>query len=274
MDPVRQAWLAAHPYLAQVAEFQALVEEAAAGARTAPPATFEPCRPDLARGIPLLRSEAAGVDPRPAAAEALGRIVERLAGAALPPALAQGAAGLRERFARVPAERTAALQRALAGGGEGEGEDPAGLERYLAWSALATALAAVVEAFDRWRDDAAWGRPECPTCGALPVMAQLVAADAGRERRLACGRCRSRWRFRRIGCPYCANDRPERIDVFEVSGEDGLRLDVCRECSGYVKTVAREDPPAFLLADWSTVHLDALAREQGYARRGASLYDL
>jgi FdhE protein len=108
----------------------------------------------------------------------------------------------------------------------------------------------------------------------LPVQAQLVQADAGRERRLACGCCGTRWRFKRIGCPYCGNEAPGRIDVFEIEGEAGLRLDVCQDCKGYVKTVARERPPDLLLADWSTIHLDALAREKGFRRMGTSLYEL
>jgi FdhE protein len=41
-----------------------------------------------------------------------------------------------------------------------------------------------------------------------------------------------------------------------------------------VKTVTAEGAPDLLVADWSTVHLDALARSKGYRRLGASLYEL
>jgi FdhE protein len=275
MDPARQEWLAAHPYLAQIAAFQARVEEAAASAAAAPVAA-----PDLGayaeeygQGVPLLRSERVRVDAVEPGAAVLERIVERLSEAPLPEALSGACRAIRDRFRGAPVEGARAVQWVLNGGGSEAPVEP-GLLRYLGWTALARALAPVVEAFGRWRDEDRWLRAHCPTCGALPVQAQLVQADAGRERRLACGCCGTRWRFKRIGCPYCGNEAPGRIDVFEIEGEAGLRLDVCQDCKGYVKTVARERPPDLLLADWSTIHLDALAREKGFRRMGTSLYEL
>jgi FdhE protein len=62
--------------------------------------------------------------------------------------------------------------------------------------------------------------------------------------------------------------------VLEVQDEPGLRLDVCEACKGYVKTYDGEGREALLLADWPTLHLDVIARERGYVRHGASLYEL
>ncbi len=104
-------------------------------------------------------------------------------------------------------------------------------------------------------------------------MAQLVAGEGGRPRLLACGCCGTRWRFRRIGCPYCGNEDPARLDVIE-QGPSGVRLDVCEACRGYVKTYTGAGQEVLLLADWTTLVLDAMAGERGYRRRGASLYDL
>jgi FdhE protein len=275
MDQARKQWIEQHPYLAQIAEFQGRVEEAAAGA--APEAVaapgFEAYAEEYAKGVPLLRSERVELDAVERGAAVLERMLDRLAGAPFPESLAGAFQGLRERFRAAPEERLRAMAW-VAGGGEGEAPADPGLLNYLGWTALSRVLAPVIEAFGRWRDEDRWMRAHCPTCGALPVQAVLVPADAGRERHLACGCCGTRWRYKRLGCPYCANDVQGRVDLLEVEGEDGLRIDVCQDCKGYVKTVTRENAPALLLADWPTIHLDAVAREKGYERKGASLYDL
>ncbi len=146
--------------------------------------------------------------------------------------------------------------------------------QYLAWSAAARLLAPVAATFAEWRDEARWGHSQCPSCGALPVMGRLVPGDGVRERQLACGCCGTRWSFQRIGCPYCGNADSGRLSILEAEGEGGLRLDLCEECKGYSKTLAGEGDPALLLADWTSLHLDVLARERGYQRKGTSLYEL
>jgi FdhE protein len=273
----RQDWLRAHPFLTGIAAFQARVDDAAtaaaAGGPAAVPPALDPYRPEYAAGIPLLRSEAVKVEVARPGAAVLGEVVERLAAASLPDAVASGVRELRDRFRAAPAARRDAVEWVLRGGAADAPAAP-GLLRYVGWTALAHVLAPVVSAFAAWRDDAAWPHGHCPTCGALPVMAQLATHEAGRERRLACGCCRTRWKFRRIGCPYCGNDEPATLDLLEVEGEAALRLDTCQACKGYVKTVAQDGDSDLLLADWTTIHLDALARERGFERRGASLYEL
>jgi len=149
-----------------------------------------------------------------------------------------------------------------------------GLLRFLAWTAVRRVLEPVVEGSSRWSDGERWGRGYCPTCGAFPPSAQLAAEEAGRPRFLACGCCRTRWQFRRIGCPFCGNEAQEHLGILQVEGEEGLRIDVCGECRGYVKTYTDEGDEALFLADWPTLHLDVLAVQRGFERVGASLYQL
>ena len=59
-----------------------------------------------------------------------------------------------------------------------------------------------------------------------------------------------------------------------VEGEGGLRIDYCEACGGYLKTYNGEGNESVLLADWTSLHLDILARDRGLKRRAASLYDL
>jgi FdhE protein len=146
--------------------------------------------------------------------------------------------------------------------------------RYLGWTALQRVLAPLVAEFERWRDEERWHRGECPTCGSAPMMGTLIPVAEGRGRQLACGCCRTRWTFKRVACPFCANEDANRLGVLELEGEPGLRLDVCEECKGYVKTYTGTRDLELVLSDWPTLHLDVLARERGYERRGASLYEL
>ncbi|ACL65212.1 formate dehydrogenase accessory protein [Anaeromyxobacter dehalogenans 2CP-1] len=276
MDTELQDWLRTHPYLSRIADVQGRVEDAAARAEAAPPPApeqWEAYRAEYGRGVALLRAEQGRPDVAAHGAAALEQVIAALDAAPLPDAVAAGVRELKERFAGRPADLRGAVAWVL-DGEHAEAPAQPGLLRYLGWSALRRVLAPTVAAFQAWRDEDGWMHAHCPTCAARPVVAQLVPAAAGRERRLACGCCGTRWKFRRIGCPYCGNATAEKIDVFEVEGEDGLRLDVCQGCNGYLKTVAREGAPDLLLADWTTLQLDALARERGYKRLGTSLYEL
>ena len=105
-------------------------------------------------------------------------------------------------------------------------------------------------------------------------MAQLVGIDEGRLRNLSCGHCGTLWRYRRTGCPFCENADEHRLTVVAIEGEGGLRIDYCEACGGYVKTYAGEGKECVLLADWTSAHLDVMARDRGMKRLAASLYEL
>jgi len=235
-------WIEEHPYLEGVAGFQALVEEALKGiAPVAARTDWAAYAPDRARGVPLLQSERAGIDVVPAAGEALLRVAERVAAADVPDAIRGPARGLADALQCRPAERGRAVR----------------------WVLEVSA-----------RTDDAWERGECPTCGAAPAMGLLVDDGTDRARHLSCGCCRTRWRFKRVACPFCGNEDARKLGVLEIDREPALRLDVCDACKGYVKTCTGAGDEAFLLADWPTLHLDVLARDRGYERRGASLFEL
>jgi hypothetical protein len=57
-------------------------------------------------------------------------------------------------------------------------------------------------------------------------------------------------------------------------GEGGLRIDYCDGCHGYLKTYDGEGSESVLLADWTSLHLDLLARDRGLKRMAASLYEV
>jgi FdhE protein len=226
---------------------------------------------DFQAGVPLLHSAEAAMDLQP-----VGRMVASLVEAlGSKPLLQPQPEEVRALIAELHDEKEAP-DRAVAWLIHGDNFVTAqpGLLRYFGWIALSRFLSPVVDAFASWRDEERWLRSYCPTCGSLPGMAQLVGHDPGRLRLLSCACCGTRWRYRRTGCPFCASVEDHRLAAVAVEGEGGLRIDYCESCDGYLKTYDGEGNERLLLADWTSLHLDIIARDRGLKRLAASLYEL
>jgi FdhE protein len=269
----QDVWLVKHPYLRGVADLQTLIDAAVAEVPIpgACVPSWDDYISDFHAGIPLLRSSRVAIDFRDLE-RALTSLVEVLALKPLPGKLAQESRTLE---AQLNGDQDSP-RRALAWLLDKDSFTPTnpGLLRYLGWTVLARYLHPVVCAFNGWRDEERWLRSYCPTCGALAAMAQLVGTDPGRLRFLSCGCCRSRWRYRRTGCPFCQREDDHRLAVVAVAGEAGLRIDYCEACSGYIKTYEGAGSESVLLADWTSFHLDVIACDRGLKRLAASLYAL
>ena len=272
MALTREAWLAAHPYLAAAGEVAGRIEAALRGIPVPPAAAprWEEYTHDHREGLPILDSARAGVALEPAGAMTAA-LVGSLAGERRPGPLAEEldglAAGLRA---------TGDAPRRIAGflrDGEGFDGPAPGLLRCLGWLSAARYLRPVRESYEAWRDEEAWLRAYCPLCGSPPAMAQLSGTDPGRKRRLVCGGCDTRWQFRRTQCPFCEHDA-QRLATLAVEGQSGLRIDHCESCHGYLKTYDGEGNEDVLLADWTSLHLDLLAQDRGLAKRAPSLFAL
>ena len=269
----QDVWLVKHPYLQGVADLQLLID--ATLAETPIPGACVPSWDDYIsdfhEGIPLLLSPSIAIDFRDSE-RALTSLVEVLALKPLPEKLAQDS---RTLGAQLHSDRDSP-RRALAWLFDNDSFVPThpGLLRYLGWAVLARHLHPVVEAFSGWRDEERWLRSYCPTCGSLAAMAQLVSTDPGRLRFLACGCCRTHWRYRRTGCPFCRSEDDHRLAVVAIEGEAGLRIDYCDACRGYIKTYEGTGSESLLLADWTSLHLDIVARDRGLLRCAESLYQL
>jgi FdhE protein len=266
-------WLASHPYLRSIAEFDAQVATAASslpsGSARIP--NWEDYIDDYHARIPLLRSSHVAIDFEPAEA-ILVSLVESLASKPLPEKLA---AECRVLNAQLRGEMNAP-GRAIAWLLGDEVFNPAhpGLARYLGWTALARFLRPLVDAFGHWRDEERWFCGYCPTCGSSPAMAQLVALEPGRLRLLSCGCCSTRWRYRRIGCPFCESAGDHRLSAVAIDGDKHLRIEYCEACRAYLKTYNGEGGESLFLADWTSLHLDVIARDRGLKRAANSLYEL
>ena len=270
----RDGWVDAHAYLRPVAQLCARVESLAADVVAAhgSPAlpAWDDYEDDFREGIPLLQSSAAAIELGPAG-KMTASLVERMASDSVDGKLASEAAALAaELRARPDAPRLIAAWLL----GEEIFDPPSpGLLRYLGWTATSRYLSPLVDAFGRWRDEERWHRKYCPTCGSAPAMGLLIGVDPGRQRFLSCGGCGSRWRYRRTQCPFCENDS-QRLAVLAVQGEAGLRIDYCEACKGYLKTCDGQGDEAVQLLDWTSLHLDIVARDRGLERMAASLYEV
>lgn len=273
MDDFRSRWLAQHPFLASVATHHAEIGAALEQSAKEPLFVPRPLDWSPSDGVPLLRAGNVVVGIAPELGLSIERLCEAVAHAKVAEKLRRSASTLREAL-REPAARTSIVS-ALAGGSEFGGEWGAGAARFLGWTAMRHALAHTVEAVSARVSEERWTLSACPTCGSFPAMAALVPEGLGANRRiLSCGLCRTRFAYRRVGCPHCGNEDASRLRVLELSGEPLLRLDVCEACKSYVKTCTQSEGSSFLLEDWPTVHVDVIARDEGYLSRGTSLYDL
>lgn len=113
-------------------------------------------------------------------------------------------------------------------------------------------------------DLSSWKRGLCPLCASEPEMA-VIAARGGRW--LICGRCRGRWPFDSVACPYCGND--DRLRLTSFASRDGrYRINACDVCCRYLKAYDERgaDRPALVAVDTiATLPLDAAAMQRGYS---------
>ncbi|MGQ9497781.1 MAG: formate dehydrogenase accessory protein FdhE [Desulfotomaculales bacterium] len=121
----------------------------------------------------------------------------------------------------------------------------------------------------KWCDTEQWRHGVCPVCGGRPSLA-ILEKEVGR-RYLYCGLCDTRWRYKRLGCPFCDTEAPHGQEFFTLEGNEKYRIYVCNTCRGYLKTIderrAGEEEIDLFWEDISTVHLDILAMREGYVNR-------
>lgn len=135
---------------------------------------------------------------------------------------------------------------------------------FLAKTALRPSLNALRTAFAPELDKAAWDRGYCPFCGSGPDMAYL---DGTGKRHLHCELCGEEWPYPRLNCPFCQNDDHNTLGYFSSDQEEGFRVDFCRKCKRYIKTIDRrsfESENPMELEYLATLHLDVIASREGF----------
>jgi len=136
--------------------------------------------------------------------------------------------------------------------------------KFLTHIALKPSLNTLKESVDERIQKDGWNYGYCPLCGSSPDMAYLNEEG---KRFLHCELCGYEWYYPRVKCPFCENDKPKELGYFVSEEEEGFRVDFCKKCNRYVKTLDMriiELPAPLELENLMTLHLDMLAHEQGF----------
>ncbi len=217
-------------------------------------------RARLEAGHPLLSETSAPVD-----VEVADRILNEICRIAGTPE----AIRLRESAQEQPIGFQAVAD-ALVGGGDRSLPEVSDVsQEFLAFvvlAALRPSFRRHAEHLQPLTEEMPWRQTICPVCGSVPSLAELRGEPGCRY--LRCALCEASWRVRRLRCPFCGTTDHSQLRILRVEGEPGMRLDLCDACGRYLKTriapdgQAETDPFGW---DLATLHLDALARGQGYS---------
>jgi len=113
-------------------------------------------------------------------------------------------------------------------------------------------------------------------CGAKPIVAVLRPEGDGAKKSLICMLCAYEWRFRRLCCPKCGEEREPHLAVYSSPEIPNLRVDVCDTCSTYMKTVdlTKTGLPMPIVDELAAMPLDLWAREHGYQKLQVNMLGL
>ena len=112
----------------------------------------------------------------------------------------------------------------------------------------------------------AWDEGCCPACGSWPALSEVVDD----VRSLRCSFCGGAWRPPTRRCIYCDEEGTSFLAASLTEAQQAeRRLELCRTCGGYLKSLTMATPTPFELLpveDLASSDLDAGAVERGYAR--------
>ena len=77
----------------------------------------------------------------------------------------------------------------------------------------------------------------CPLCGGRPVVGVLRSEGDGARKSLICMLCAHEWRFRRVYCPACGEEREPQMAFYSAPEIAHVRVDVCDTCHTYLKSI-------------------------------------
>jgi len=110
-----------------------------------------------------------------------------------------------------------------------------------------------------------WDHGYCPACGSWPSLVEFFFG----ERLLRCAFCACTWRPRVDQCVYCRTRDERFATVVPDREQPGRRLELCRSCGGFLKTLDAEVITPFPLVsieDLASADLDQTALGHGFKR--------
>jgi FdhE protein len=228
----------------------------------------------LAHGTPALVGEPIPI-PVPVLKPGLGRLCDALERGGAGEAAAHIRAALDETRMEAGSLLAASLKRDQAA--IRTGATHRGLSPDLLWLVAELAVSPFVHALQQVLFGAAgqsaelsaaldhWNSGSCPFCGSWPALAEVAST----HRALRCSFCALAWELNIYACVYCG----EQGELFVTAAPDverkDRRLELCKSCGSYLKTVDVQVLSAFPLlpiADLETMDLDMAAMERGFGR--------
>jgi hypothetical protein len=110
-----------------------------------------------------------------------------------------------------------------------------------------------------------WDHGYCPACGSWPALAEFFVG----ERLLRCAFCACTWPQAVDQCVYCGNRGENFATIVPDRQQPGRRLELCRACGGFLKTLDVElvTPfPLVAIEDLASSDLDQAALHHGFKR--------
>jgi hypothetical protein len=110
-----------------------------------------------------------------------------------------------------------------------------------------------------------WDQGYCPACGSWPALAEFFFG----ERLLRCAFCAATWRPPSRRCVYCGTTGADFRTIAVDQERPGRRLELCRSCGGFLKTLDMElvTPfPLVAIEDLASADLDQAALHHGFKR--------
>ena len=117
----------------------------------------------------------------------------------------------------------------------------------------------------------------CYICGSRPVVSFIQdLPDTLGSRSLACSLCSTEWRIDRLRCVNCGETNADQLLVHNAESIPHVRLEECRTCRGYLKTVdLRERGDAVpVVEELATIEMDLWARDEGLEKLQLNILEL
>jgi FdhE protein len=111
-------------------------------------------------------------------------------------------------------------------------------------------------------------RADCPFCGEKPQVGVLRGEGDGAKRSLICSLCSTEWDFRRLLCPGCGEESPDKLPVYTAEELPYVRIEACDTCHLYIKAVdlSRNGLAVPVVDELATVSLNLWAEDHGYSK--------
>jgi FdhE protein len=85
---------------------------------------------------------------------------------------------------------------------------------------------------------------------------------------LICSLCSTEWDFRRLLCPGCGEESPDKLPVYTAEELPYVRIEACDTCHLYIKAVdlSRNGLAVPVVDELATVSLNLWAEDHGYSK--------